>query len=302
MPYVTNPAIESLAAEDLYNPHVYRGEPKHAKAVAERVRDTDAPCTVYRCPYTDIIFLGDDKRTLGNYPERADAYTAAAKADTQRRGAYIEGALQAGPWLDIGAGSGGLLLWAAMAYRECTDRMFAVDPGGAPDMSNWPGRVRPRWFLTTKKMVPEWENQFRMVTLFHTLEHMDAPVAELRRVFRLLRDGGTVVVEVPHARDALIVQYDNERFRKHTFWSEHLVLYTRALLGALLQHVGFRGVRVFGVQRHGWANHASWLAGPDADHNIAFFAGEERQNMERAYSRFLEKADLTDTIIAVGTK
>ena len=83
-------------------------------------------------------------------------------------------------------------------------------------------------------------------------------LGELHSIFE--SDEGTLVVEVPHARDFLITQLQCESFTNFSLWSQHLVLHTRDSLQKLLSAAGFVDIHIIGVQRYGLANHLTWLS------------------------------------------
>ena len=119
--------------------------------------------------------------------------------------------------------------------------------------------------------------------------------------FRKLKAGGAIIVEVPHAEDFLIQSVDIPEFRAFTFWSEHLVLHTRASLEAVMAAAGFRDVRVLPHQRYGFTNHLHWFLERKPGGHEAF-ARFENSELEAAYRKARE-ADLTcDTLIGVGRK
>lgn len=108
-----------------------------------------------------------------------------------------------------------------------------------------------------------------------------------------------MIIEVPHARDALFTLYDCEEFKKFTFWSEHLVLHTRHSLQLLLKAAGYPEHQVMGYQRYPLANHLYWMAkgepgGHDKWHMLA------SKEVQSSYSSVLSGIDRTDTLIATS--
>jgi hypothetical protein len=93
------------------------------------------------------------------------------------------------------------------------------------------------------------------------LEHLPDPAATLHELRASLKpDGeGTLIIEVPHARDFLIEALKLQEFIDFTLWSQHLVLHTRESLRLLLADAGYRNVMIEGVQRYSIANHLHWL-------------------------------------------
>lgn len=82
---------------------------------------------------------------------------------------------------------------------------------------------------------------FAAVTLDHTIEHLHAPVAALRDVFRLLEPGGTVWIATPNLDSA-----GHQRFARHWRGLEpprHLVLFTAQTLRTALAAAGYDRIR-----------------------------------------------------------
>jgi SAM-dependent methyltransferase len=81
---------------------------------------------------------------------------------------------------------------------------------------------------------------FDLVTFWHVLEHLEDPLATLRRVHELLRPGGRVLVAVP-----ILDSWQARLFRSHWFHHDpprHLWAFGRRSLDALLRQSGFCSV------------------------------------------------------------
>jgi hypothetical protein len=127
------------------------------------------------------------------------------------------------------------------------------------------------------KLASEVRKQsYDVASLFHVLEHITTPVETLKQTHSLLRNGGKVIVEVPHARDLL---FKLESFKRFSLWSEHIGLYTRQALQKLLEQSGFKNVQVEGFQRYPLANHIGWLVNgkPGGQNTIHIMAPEYEQ-------------------------
>ena len=78
---------------------------------------------------------------------------------------------------------------------------------------------------------------FDVVTLYHVIEHMEDPVAELREIRRVLRPGGWLVVGTPNFDSACARRY-GDRFRMlHD--KTHISLFSAESLRRLLEDHGF---------------------------------------------------------------
>lgn len=135
---------------------------------------------------------------------------------------------------------------------------------------------------------------------FHVLEHLPDPLGVLAELRRVLKPGGTAVLEVPHANDFLLKDLDCEAFRKFTLWSQHLVLHTRDSLTRLLTAAGFERVVVEGVQRYPLSNHLTWLANGRPGGHKSALAALDTPELRGAYEAALNRIDATDTLVAIA--
>lgn len=76
------------------------------------------------------------------------------------------------------------------------------------------------------------EDAFRVILMYHVLEHVDSPMAILARLRRWLRDDGVLIVEVPNIE----ARFEAPISRFHV---AHLFYYSPATLEALARASGF---------------------------------------------------------------
>ena len=196
-------------------------------------------------------------------------------------------------WLDFGCGMGGLL------------RLMRND---APDLAGIEIQPGPRRYLheqglpcfdTIAEIADEsWD----IITLFHVFEHLSNPIETLKQISKKLKHGAELIIEVPHARDALLSLYDSEVFKKFTFWSQHLILHTRDSLARFVCDVaGLKLIAIEGLQRYPLSNHLHWLAKslPGGHQKWAFLNNSLLQD---AYSKTLQSIDATDSLICYAIK
>jgi 2-polyprenyl-3-methyl-5-hydroxy-6-metoxy-1,4-benzoquinol methylase len=91
---------------------------------------------------------------------------------------------------------------------------------------------------------------FDVVTMWHSLEHLHAPLDALREVYRLLVPGGRLLVEVPNIDGMPFLWF-------HDSWygldlPRHLTHFTPRTLTQMLAKAGFRVGRVQMVPRANW--------------------------------------------------
>ncbi|KAB2884184.1 MAG: class I SAM-dependent methyltransferase [Pseudorhodoplanes sp.] len=270
-----------------------------------RVRDReDVP--VLRCSRSGVIVLGRiDHMDIAHYGSRQGHVTIIPAQSTQpeteirfvplqpndddRRRAAAYGRIVSGrDWVDIGTGAGGILPLLAPAARSTA----VVEPNASCR------RVLSENGYRCHARISELTDAgCDVATAFHVVEHFLDPLAELKAIRKSLRPGGSLVVEVPHARDFLLEELDCFAFRAFTLWSEHLILHTRESLSRLLAAAGFREVVVSAIQRYPLSNHLHWLACKKAGGHHAW-AWLDTPELAAAYESALARLDRTDTLVA----
>ncbi len=276
--------------------------PERIREFYPRVRDRE-DVRVLQCEKSGVIFLDSSEHVRQGYYESRNAheYWSAAdrkqalqscQEDDRRRADQFSAFIRDRKWLDIGTGVGGILdLLASTAGQTC-----AVEPqeGIRDELSRCGYRV-----YSNLKEVPD--NDFGVVTLFHVFEHLPEPLETLISIRDKMTAGSSLILEVPHARDALISLLDLDAFKSFTFWSEHLILHTRQSLAAFLRKAGFTKIEITGFQRYPLSNHLYWLRhGKPGGHEKWSFLNNSELNKE--YYSTLERIDATDTLIAIAEK
>lgn len=156
-----------------------------------------------------------------------------------------------GSYLDVGCGNGRFLdLMAAKGMSR--DRLYGLelDPATVE-------RLRARGYQAFCARVEECgdiaEGSLDLITMFHVIEHVDAPDAVVKRLVRWLAPGGVLAIETPN-----LDSWDARLFRDR-FWGgyhipRHWHLFTAATLGRVL---GSAGLAVSGVRYQ--TGHSFWL-------------------------------------------
>lgn len=265
-----------------------------------RVRDRD-DMSVLCCMKSGVIFLSrSDHIDMQHYIEK-DASpglvtgTSMSRpkppADDERRANQIRDLVRDHAWLDVGSGPGAIL----DLLREDVRRCAAVEPN-----TRFRKQASARGHRVYGSIEEVSERGFDLVTLFHVFEHLLDPMAMLSEIKQRLSPTGRLWLEVPHARDFLLVTAVCREFMGFTFWSEHLVLHTRQSLAALLHSAGYSEVVITAFQRYPLSNHLLWLArGLPGGHNLWAFLND--RELSAAYASALARLDQTDTLVAVAS-
>lgn len=265
-----------------------------------RVRDRE-DVAVLKCRKSGVIFLSRcDHMEMAHYENCTDlkywgdkdrkAALESTAVDDLRRSKQFGGMIAGKIWLDVGTGLGGILdLLSSSAAKT-----VAVEPQEGARES-----LQKLGYKVYRNLQEIPDQSIEVVTLFHVVEHFTEPLEELRQIKKILKPGGTILIEVPHAGDVLLSLFDNEAFKAFTFWSEHLILHTRRSLTVFLEAAGFHDIKVSGFQRYPLANHLYWLARGKPGGHIQWdhFKSEL---LDKAYEEKLDEMDQTDTLIAVA--
>ena len=137
--------------------------------------------------------------------------------------------------------------------------------------------------------------------MFHSLEHLPSPRKTLKEIKRIIRPGGKIVIEVPHANDFLISKMKEESFIDFTLWSQHLILHTFESLRLFLEDANYKDIVIKGVQRYPLSNHMVWLQDKKPGGHQSSLSLFDTPELKLAYQNALAACGLTDTLIAVAS-
>jgi SAM-dependent methyltransferase len=115
----------------------------------------------------------------GRFTGPGDAVLAITRGTLARR---LDRIAPAGPILDVGAGSGGLVAAIARRGREAVGLEREADGDAIRD-------------ATLAEMTGDWA----AIVFWHSLEHLPEPRADLDRAIDLLAPGGVMTIAIPNA-------------------------------------------------------------------------------------------------------
>lgn len=268
-----------------------------------RVRDRSDVC-VLRCKKSGIIFLSSidhvqvqyyEEKSRQSSPERvADVNLKGGSIqspridDTSRRVRVIQDYVKGRNWMDFGTGYGDILDRLASS----TNHTVAVEPNLTQRDS-----LQQKGYQVFSSLSELPASKLDVVTLFHVLEHLAKPIDILADIRSRMNRDAVCIIEVPHARDILLQDYDCDAYKEFTLWSEHLILHTRVSLKKFILEAGFKDVEVVGCQRYPLSNHLYWLRhGMPGGHQK--WSHIDSIETHQAYENNLSSIDQTDTIVA----
>jgi 2-polyprenyl-3-methyl-5-hydroxy-6-metoxy-1,4-benzoquinol methylase len=235
--------------------------------------------------------LYEDSGMHGKQPVDIDKWLANTEVDDERRFQFLKPLLAEKSLLDFGCGAGGFLLkaqtGAAIVYGVEIERRLQ-------------DHFRHNGLLVFENLESllqvSREEKFDIITLFHVLEHLPDPRVILKKLSTLLTERGEIVIEVPHADDALLTLYECEAFSHFTYWSCHLFLFTAKTLTMLAKQIGMKINYIKQVQRYPLSNHLYWMAkGKPGGHKLWHFLDSPKS--QTAYENMLASIGKCDTLI-----
>lgn len=145
--------------------------------------------------------------------------------------------------------------------------------------------------------VPDTE-KFDIICLFHVFEHIQNPATFLKQCRRLLKVGGSIIVEVPHIEDPLLSIYDLDAYKDFYYQPMHHYIYSSKGLKHIFKSQDFYEKEVIYCQRYGLDNHLAWLkkGKPGGEPKFTKLFGNCKE-----YCTLLEKNGKTDTIMYIAS-
>lgn len=208
----------------------------------------EVTATLVRCRRCSLIYQ-NPRPTLGemgqHYPSHYDAYHYdrelrqrnwlkrwAAEYGIDKRCRYVTRYKQSGALLDIGCATG---LFLDGMRRRGNWELLGLEPS-AP-AAEAARRLGLRVITGTLEETDFPTGHFDVVTLWDVIEHLHDPAGALRRIARILKPGGILVIRTPN--------FDSWEARLFgRYWAgleppRHLFVFTPQTLGAMLAQAGF---------------------------------------------------------------
>ena len=146
------------------------------------------------------------------------------------------------------------------------------------------------------------KNSVDIAFFFHSFEHFDDPLLMLNKTYKIIKPGGSIYIEVPHAKDILLNDLFLEEFKSFTLWSQHLILHTKESLSKMAFFCGYNSVEVNYIQRYPLSNHLYWLKEKRPGGHKSKLNLLDNNNLHSAYEKALRLNESTDTLLLSAKK
>ena len=145
------------------------------------------------------------------------------------------------------------------------------------------------------------DEKFDLITLNHVFHYLNDPINIIIELQKYLKDDGTIIIEVPHARDLLLETFNLKSFKNFTFCSDSLILHTRESLETFATNSGLYVKSIKSFQRYPISNHYNWLLnGKPSGHEIFYNLNNDEFHQE--YEKLLDSINQTDTLLGFFNK
>jgi len=233
--------------------------------------------------------------------EKPEEHVAANQAQVIRRMSYLDGLIaktENSRILEIGCSSGFLMYPLAEKGHECV----GVEPSGV--FSDF---VRNRGLACYDNLRDLREdgladNGFDLIMHYYVLEHIKNLDQFLIEQYELIKPGGHLVFEVPHALDALHSVYNIPEYDKFIWVVSHRWYFTEPSLDLLLNRIAPNAsFEICQDQRYDLSNHMVW-ARDGKPGGLGHFTSILGVELEDFYRQSLINAGHGDTLIAIVQK
>lgn len=286
---------------------------KRTKGVVVSPVMRDAPAPVVQCTSCKLIQMGSiptpveltafynkgkQAGNIGVSVDTADLW-GRQREDTLRRVALASTLAPKGARvLDIGSGYGFFLReMKKKGYKPEGIEVSELSRGISASVVKTPLHAADLATMTDadlKKL-----GTFKLITLFHVVEHIPEPAAFLKRVRSLLAPGGKILIEVPNADDAILDL--SESYRAFYWQFAHCSYYDAGTMSRLLKEAGFKNYKCMHTQRYGIDNMMQWMTVGKPQLSVPAYSTDkpDLKKLEDYYKADRVKTGRADTLLAI---
>jgi len=182
------------------------------------VRD-DKSLKIKECQKCSLVYLSDFSHIDEGFYEDAKMHESfelqkwnkETDSDDKRRFEMTKELLLNKDILDFGSGNGGYLHYASSLAKSIS----------AVELQKGIESQYEHYGITLYRDIDALNTHYDLITMFHLLEHLVDPKEVLTQLYKKLKKGGKIIIEVPNSDDALLSLYRSESFSKFTRHSQY---------------------------------------------------------------------------------
>ncbi len=257
---------------------------------------------VWKCQDCSVQWLADNNRSAEYYFSDEYRKEIGQKCDLQdyrsRHDGEVDYQLDIVPLgtyrdkvvADIGCGGGSFL----DAIRGFARQTIAVEINEA--FLRQLQALGHRGYPTIDKLVEAGERP-EVIVAQSVIEHVENPRSLVRRIREALQDQGTAIITTPNAGEFLLSHGPNE-YKSFFYRKAHAWYFDGDALAKLMQHAGFRDIRIKYLHSYGLSNSLLWMRdrqGPGRRDIIADNA------CDFAWKNYLERTGQAERVICIAS-
>jgi 2-polyprenyl-3-methyl-5-hydroxy-6-metoxy-1,4-benzoquinol methylase len=273
----------------------YRGPVRFGKFPNVRADGTVmrcAGCGVQRLEGEPIDYTHPDYRSLVDAdPSPSGYYKAHDDEQLERVELLGLGGLRGKTVVDVGAGAGSFL----DAVRGIAARTIAIEPA-----RHFHDALRSKGhevFPYAKDALEKLAGQADFVTSFAVIEHVEDPLTFMRELVALARNGGTVALSTPNARDWLVGTLP--AYAAFFYRVVHRWYFDADNLSKLLEKAGLERIEARFRQHFDLSNALLWLRD---EQPTGIARTKDLIGIDAAYRGELARQGRTDYLYVSGTR
>lgn len=193
--------------------------------------------------------------------------------------------------LDVGASSG--------AFLDSISGFVGEAVGVELDEAHREWGCKVKGLTIVPSLAELGDKRFGLITLLHTLEHVESPIRFLRQLAEYLEIGGRLAIEVPNVTDALLTIYNIPTFSGFYYQRAHLYYFSADTLRRTIETAGGKGL-IEGIQRYDLSNHIRWMLSGEPG-GQGYYRDVLTGEANTAYAAALIKSGHADTLWAIAT-
>ena len=216
-------------------------------------------------------------------------------------------------YLEVGCSFGGVL---SRVYAHGVKECHVVAPNIEDSLFVKNKCPNIKTFNSTLEVAQLEYNTYDMIVAFDVVEHVYYPKRFIEKCYKLLKDGGRLLIVVPNHNDVLLRNYDCDKYQNFYYHKAHINYFTETSLKYLCKSLGFSG-DIETYLDYSFFNHVFWhqnnkpmgtaegvfVSNPTAKKdNLSQKINDFYQNVESQYEQLINENLAGGALIFNGVK
>ena len=121
--------------------------------------------------------------------------------------------------------------------------------------------------------------------MFHALEHIPNSIEVLKKIKKIIKPKGKLIIEIPHAKDIL---FNINEFKNFSYFGANIWFFCCRTSRKNLKYSGYKVINTKYIQRYNFINHLGWFLREKPQGHV-FFKHFYNKNIDKKYNEYLKK-------------